>query len=127
MRLGEFFAAAAAPLLLAACALPAEPRKSCSDRVSVPFPPGATQLNLDAVGQVLLAVATLDACPEARATVTGHADRGEPPALGAARASNVASVLTKNGVGRDRIRIVAVAARETVAKPNNRFVAVEWR
>lgn len=126
MRLGGFFAAAGAPLLLAACALPAERRKSCTDSVSVRFPPGATQLNLDAVGQVLLAVATLDACPAARATVTGHADRGELPALGAARANNVASVLAKNGVARDRIQIVA-AARETAAKPNNRFVAVEWR
>jgi len=126
MRFGGTVAAAAAPLMLAACALPAEPVKSCSDHVSIRFSPGASQLNLDAVAQVLLAVATLDACPSARATVTGHADRGELPALSAVRAGNVAAVLAKNGIDRDRIE-VRNAGVEMPKRPNNRFVAVEWR
>ena len=126
MRFGGTILASGAPLLLAACALPAEPRKSCSDSVSVRFSPGAAQLNLDAVGQVLLAVATLDACPSARATVTGHADGGEVQALSTIRASNVASVLAKNGVDRGRIQVVRTG-REEPTKPGNRFVSVAWR
>ena len=126
MRLGGIVAAVAAPLLLAACALPAEPRKSCRDHVSIHFSPGAAQLNLDAVAQVLLAVATLDACPSAHATVIGHADSTELHGLGAARASNVASVLTKNGIDPARIHIRR-AGLETPKNPDNRFVAVEWR
>jgi len=129
MRLGGI-AAVAGPLLLGACALPANAVKSCDDRVAVHFPHGATQLNLDAVGQVLLAVSTLDACPSARATITGHADRGETEGLSAIRAANVASVLVKNGVARRRIQ-VRVAGLDSAARqpgePDNRFVAVEWR
>ncbi len=130
MRIGELLAAAGVPLLLADCALPAQPSKSCKDAVSVHFSPGAAQLNLDAVGQVLLAVSTLDACPAAHATVTGHADRGELEALSAIRAANVASVLAKNGIDRARIQ-VRNAGLETQPDvhnpPDNRVVAIEWR
>jgi len=126
MRIGGLLAAAGAPMLLSACALPSEPIKSCKDGVFVRFSPGRTQLNLDAVGQVLLAVATLEACPSARATVIGHADPDEQARIGAARATNVASVLAKNGIDRGRIQI-RNAAQKTPAKPGNRFVSVEWR
>ena len=126
MRIGGIAAAVGASLALGSCALPAEPVKSCIDGVFIRFPPGAAQLNLDAVGQVLLAVATLDACPAARATVTGHADRGELRALSTVRAANVASVLAKNGIDRRRI-LVRNAGEEIAAKSDNRLVSIVWR
>lgn len=130
MQFGGILAAAGVPLLLASCALPAQASKSCKDRVSVHFSPGAAQLNLDAVGQVLLAVSTLDACPAAHATVTGHAARGELEGLSAIRAANVASVLEKNGIGRARIQVRDARLETGPAdrnSPDNRFVVIEWR
>ena len=133
MRPGGFIAAFAAPLLLGSCAVPV---LACADAVTVYFSRGFDQLNLDALDQVLLAVSTLNACPTARALVTGHIDGTElaTPALGHSRAANVASVMIKNGVAPARITLrnrgFARPARPTgpgIAEPMNRFVAIEWR
>ena len=133
MRPGGFIAAFAAPLLLGTCALPV---KSCADAVNVYFSRGFDQLNLDALDQVLLAVGTLNACPAAKAIVTGHIDGTElaTPALGYSRAANVSSVMIKNGIAPARITVrnhgFARPARPTapgIAEPKNRVVAIEWR
>lgn len=132
MRIGGILLAAAAPLLLGSCALPV---KSCNDRVMVYFSRGFDQINLDALNQVLLAVSTLNACPAAKATVTGHIDGAEigMPALGQTRAANVTSVMTKNGIARARITVrnagFADPARPTspgIAEPKNRYVSIDW-
>ena len=137
MRLGGLsIAAAAAPLLLGTCALPGPPVKACRDAVRVYFTRGIDQLGLDALDQTLLAVSTLEACPRARAIVTGHVDGTEIgiPRLGLARAINVSSVMTKRGVDRTRITIrdaafaqPALPTAPGVAESKNRFVAIEWR
>ena len=121
MRIGGYLAAA--PALLVSCSLPSEPVKACKDGVSVYFTRQVAQLNLDALENVLLAVSTLKACPAAKATVTGHIDNAElrTPHLGAARAANVTSLLTKNGIDRARITV------RDASKPSERLVAIEWR
>jgi outer membrane protein OmpA-like peptidoglycan-associated protein len=135
MRPGEIFTAAAAPLLLGSCALDGGPAKACSDAVTVYFSRGFAQIDLDALNQVLVAVSTLNACPAARATVTGHIDGAEvgTPGLGLSRAANVGSVMAKNGIERSRITVrnagFDAPARPTapgIAEPRNRFVAIEW-
>jgi outer membrane protein OmpA-like peptidoglycan-associated protein len=132
MRPGGFIAAVAAPLLLGSCALPV---KACADAVNVYFSRGFDQINLDALDKVLLAVSTLNACPAARAVVSGHIDGTElaTPALGQARAANVTAVMVKNGIAPARITVrnegFARPARPTapgIAEPKNRFVAIEW-
>lgn len=133
MRTGGFIAAVAAPLLLAgSCASPAA---SCADSVRVYFSRGFDQLGLAALNEVLLAVSALNACPAARATVTGHIDAAElaTPQLGQSRAANVRSVMTKNGIEPARIQVrndgFASPAKPTapgVAEAKNRFVAIEW-
>ena len=136
MRFGGLFAAIAAPLALGSCTLPSEQVKACRDAVNVYFTRGIDQLGLEALEATLLAVATLEACPAARATVTGHIDGTEigRPRLGLARAANVGSVMVKRGVDTARITIrdnaFARPARPTppgVPEPRNRFVAIEWR
>lgn len=121
MRIGGIFAAA--PVLLASCSLPAEPVKACRDAIDVKFSRQASELNLAALENVLLAVSTLKACPAARATVTGHVDAAErgTPSLGAARAANVTSLLTKNGIDRARITVLRTG------KPGRRVVAIAWK
>ena len=127
MRLGGFLFLTAASLAPGGCALPAEPAMACADAVSVPFPKGGAELNLAAVNKVLMAASTLNACPEARATVTGHADTSEQPALAGARAANVASVIAKNGIDQRRLIVTETGARRQAARqPNNRFVEVAW-
>lgn len=132
MRFGGILAAAA-PLLLGSCAVPV---KACQDAVKVYFGRGFDQINLDALNQVLLAVSTLNACPAARATLTGHIDGAElqVPALGFRRAVNVRSVMTKNGIAPARLTVrdagFEAPDRPTapgIADPKNRFVAIEWR
>jgi outer membrane protein OmpA-like peptidoglycan-associated protein len=101
---------------------------ACADGVSVPFPKNKAELDLDAVGKVLLTVSTLEACPSASATVTGHAGRDEPDTLAGTRAGNVAAVLNKNGIEASRIRIaLADGTGGAAAKPDNRSVSVSWR
>lgn len=114
---------AAAPALLSSCTLPAEPIKACKDAVDVYFSRQADELNLAALQNVLLAVSTLKACPAARATVTGHIDKAELkiPRLGRARAANVTSLLTKNGIDRARITM------RDAASPGKRIVAIAWK
>jgi len=130
MRNGGFLAAATA--LLVSCSLPAEPVKACNDAVNVYFTRQVAQLNLDALENVLLAVSTLKACPAAKAKVTGHIDGAErrTPRLGEARAANVTSLLTKNGIERSRITVIdagLAAPADTGSQPRNRFVSIEWR
>ena len=133
MRPGGIIATVAAPLLVGSCAVPV---MACADAVNVYFSRGFDQLDLDALDQVLLAVSTLNACPAARAVVTGHIDGTElaTPTLGHARAANVSSVMVKNGIAPARITVrnrgFARPARPTapgIAEPKNRFVAIEWR
>lgn len=135
MRPGGPIVAAAAPLLIGGCALPAEPVKACRDAVNVYFTGGIDQLGLDALDKTLLAVSTLQACPRARATVTGHIDGAElgTPRLGQMRAANVRSVMVKRGIESARISVrnagFAAPARPTapgISEPKNRFVAIEW-
>ncbi len=123
MRIGGYLALALGAALLGSCSLPAEPVKACKDGVRVHFTRQVAQLNLDALENVLLAVSTLKACPAAMATVTGHIDRTElvTPRLGAARAANVTSLLTKNGIDRSRITV------SSASEPSERLVAIEWR
>jgi outer membrane protein OmpA-like peptidoglycan-associated protein len=127
MRIGGISAALAAPLLLAGCALPAEPRMACNDAVTLHFARDGAELNLDAVGKVLLTVSTLEACPGAHATVTGHADIGEVKSIARARASNVASVMAKNGIDQRRIVVDnALTPAPANKEPDNRFVSIRW-
>lgn len=128
MRLRGVSTAAAVLPLLSGCALPAEPRMACADGVSVHFADNAAQLDLDAVGEVLLTVSTLEACPAAHAIVTGHAEKYERAAVAGARASNVAAVLNKNGIDAQRISIAhANAAGPSAHQPDNRFVSISWK
>lgn len=129
MRFGGILIIAAGAFLLGSCA---ETVKSCKDAVNVYFSRGFDQLNLDALTNVLLAVNTLNACPAARAMVTGHIDGAEigTPRLGLSRAANVRSVMTKNGIDRSRITVrdAGLSAPDAPAdEPSNRFVAIEWR
>jgi outer membrane protein OmpA-like peptidoglycan-associated protein len=101
---------------------------ACADGVSVHFADNAAQLDLDAVGKVLLTVSTLEACPAAHAIVTGHAETGERAAVARARAINVAAVLSKNGIDARRIRIVDANQVGSVAhQPDDRFVSISWK
>jgi outer membrane protein OmpA-like peptidoglycan-associated protein len=129
-------AALLALLLPGACAVPSAPVKACHGAVRVYFARGIDQLGLAALDRTLLAVSTLEACPRARATVTGHVDATEIgiPRLGLARAANVRSIMVKRGIERARITVRDAAfarpARPTapgIAEPKNRFVAIEWR
>ena len=136
MRQGGYLIAVSAPLWLGSCALPGEPVKACRDAVNVYFTGGIDQLGLEALDATLLAVATLEACPAARATVTGHIDGAEigMPHLGLARAANVRSVMVKRGVAGARIVVRDAAFAQPalptppgVPEPKNRFVAIAWK
>ena len=127
MRLGGIFTGIA-PLALGACAASGGSSLTCNDGVSVHFPRGGDELNLAAVNQVLRTVSTLDACPSAKAIVTGHADAGEHDGLSGRRAVNVASVLAKNGVERTRITVRDAGPGEAgqASRPDSRFVDIVW-
>jgi len=136
LRLRAIALAAAAPLSLGCCAVPGEPVKACRDAVRVYFTRGIDQLGLEALDQTLLAVSTLEACPKATATVTGHVDGAEigMPRLGLARAANVSSVMVKRGVARGRITVRDAAFAQPdrptapgISEPRNRFVTIEWQ
>ena len=135
MRIGGFLLAAGASLSLGSCAVSGSPIKDCHDGIKVYFTRGIDQLGLDALNKTLLAVSTLEACPNAKAVVTGHIDGTEigMPRLGMTRAANVSSVMIKRGVDRRRITVRDAEFRQP-AKPTgpgigeakNRFVAIEW-
>ena len=136
MRIGGHLLAAAASLSLGSCAASGEAIKACHDAVKVYFTRGIDQLGLDALNKTLLAVSTLEACPNAKAVVTGHIDGTEigMPRLGMTRAANVSSVMIKRGVDRRRITIRDAEFRQParptapgIGDAKNRFVAIEWQ
>ena len=128
MNLGGIVTLLATTMALGSCAVPL---KGCRDAVDVYFSPGWDQINLAALDTIMLAATTLQACPAAQATLTGHVegDEATTPALGLTRAMNVASVLAKNGVDRTRLTVRNAGRAPPspkAARPSNRLVDIRW-